>query len=177
MTRDEFLYLNLKDNVSQYQVIFIMYAAAALAAAIMAVLAVAWLREYLAALMAVAMAAGFAFSAQGAKATRDEYAAALAEVGDDPTGMDTCRTYSVKTAKLIAQARAMTTGQFGAIWAYGIIAVMLYACSVVMFAISEGGWGFVALGALLIAMGVWLTVLAYKSFRNWRAAKQLNMLD
>ena len=176
MTRDEFLYLSLKDNASMYRGLSIVYALAAIAAFIMAVCAIILKRDVFAALAVLAMGAGFVVACLSSRDTCKSYIDALEEIGDDPTGVNTCRTYSVKTAQLIASARLSAKELFGAIFAYGIIALSLLAGGIILFAISDSSAVFAALGALLVFGSFLLGILSYRSFRSWRAAKELEAL-
>lgn len=180
MTRDEFLYRQLKENRSLYRGMAIAYTLAALAA--LALTPFAFSEEGLGgALVAIGMAAALALSGYGSWGQHRSYAEAIDEIGDDPTGVDTCRTYSLDTARLIAQTRMSSKQFLQQFFGYGAIDLMLFAGGILLVVLGltdfEGSETkmMLGLGALLIFGGVLLGILAIRALRNWRAAKALDI--
>lgn len=179
MTRDEFLYRQLKEDRSLYRGLAFVYGAAALAALVMAYFAYG--KSGFAPVVVFASAAiGLGLSAYGSWGEQKRFAAALDEIGDDPRGADTCRTYSEATARIIARTRKPAKTHRQLFIAYGIVFLMLVAGGVFLIVIGltdfRGGEQTMLLGfgALLVFGGVLLGILTVRSFRNWRAAIALD---
>ena len=179
MTRDEFLYKQLKGNRSVYRGIAIAYAAAAIAAFIMAI-ALLLMHRFGGLLALAVMGLGMAGSAATSWSQHKVYADALEEIGPDPTGVDTCCTYSRRTANAIAQSRT-TTKILAQQWiSYGIIAITMIGLGVFLVVIlldMEEDLALTLLGAGLTAGGALLLFLAIKVFLNWRVAKHLELFE
>lgn len=108
-------------------------------------------------------------------------AAALDEIGDDPTGIDTCKTYSASTAEVIALSRKTKKELFQLWIAYGLLALtlLLFGGLFVVFLLTsfKGELLFAFCGALLLAGGVVLLSMAIGAFREWLVACRLEELE
>ena len=180
MTRDEFLYRQLKDGRSLYLGLTVVYGLAAAAAIVMAFFAYGK-SGLTGAVILLAMGVGLGLSAHGSWSQHAGYASALDEVGADPAGIDTCRTYSASTALLIGMSRMPAKGFLQQWVSYGIIALMLLGFGIFLVVLCTQDIGdelmLLGLGALLLVGGALLLLLTVKAFHNWRAAKRLELLD
>lgn len=177
--RDEFLYNQLKGGRSLYAGLSIVYGLCTAAAAIMALFAYP-AGGWQALLTICGMGLWFAGMTYTSWKERESYIAALTEIGDDPTGVDTCRTYSRDTAYLIARKRMPAKTFLQQSIAYGAIAITLLGFGLFCFVLSSvefDGLMFPLLGAGLIAGGLILSALTFGALRNWRAAKRLETMQ
>lgn len=179
MTRDEFLYRQLKENRSLYLGLAIVYALAAVAAIVLAFFA--FRKDGLGgALVFICAGLGLLASGYGSLSQCRSYAAALDEIGPDPTGVDTCQTYSLTTAKLIAGTRMSAKQFLQQFIAYGVVCLMLFAGGIFLIALGITDFNgsertmLLGLGILLVFGGVLLGILTMKALRNWRGAKSLD---
>lgn len=179
MTKDEFILYNLRDQRGMYRVIFLVCVGAAIAALVLGIVLIVMRGEWVGALTFASMMIFFAMQALTAKAQYESYDAALDEVGDEPAGIYLNRTYSASTVSLIAHSWLPAKTYFGQILAYGACALLMYGMAPVVFyaAAEEESAIFVALGALVVAGGIWLTILAAQAYRNWRAVKLFDQED
>ena len=126
----------------------------------------------------IGMGAGFASMAAFWWSNYKADVAALKEIGDNPAGLDTCRTYSKETAGVISSSRK-TKKELNQLWvAYGILAIVMLGFGVFLIALfvtddftSESV--LVISGAVLLAGGVILMSLAIKAFCQWLFARKL----
>ena len=161
-----------------YRGLAIVYALAAVAALVMAYFA--YKVSGLGAVFVFGFAAlGLGVSCRVSLDQSKRFADALDEIGGDPTGVDTCRTYSLATAELISQVRMPPKTFLQLFIAYGSVDLTLFAGGIFLVALgmSESGGNdrvpLVGLGALLVFGGVLLGILTVRAFRNWRDAKAL----
>ena len=172
MTRDEFLYQQIKGNRSLYRGLAFVYGAAAVAAFIMAIAALVIGRPD-GSIILLFMGGGMVVSASASWSERKTYADALDEIGPNPVGVDTRRTYSQRTAKAIAASR-MSAKEFLQQWiAYGILALTMIGMGTFLVAImiEMEETVYALLGAGLAGGGSVLLFMSIKAFRNWRVAK------
>ena len=180
--RDELLFSLLKGDRRLHLGLTIVYGACAITAAVFLVLIVAWHKGLLALAYDVSMGLGFAGAAVAWWNRYKNDVAALREIGDDPTGIDTCRTYSRTTAGVIAASRK-TTGELRQLWiAYGILGIVMLAMGALMFAFvlfdnftDEGA--LVLTGIVMLVGGVILSSMAITAFRRWMVARSIEKLE
>ncbi len=180
--RDELLYSLLKGDCRLHLGLVITYGACAITAIVFLVLIVAWHKGLVALAYDVSMGLAFAGAAVSWWKSYKDDVAALREIGDDPTGVDTCRTYSRTTAGVIAASRK-TTGELMQLWiAYGILGLVMLAMGVFMFAFvlfdsfsSEGA--LVLTGVVMLVGGIVLSSMAIVAFRRWMVARSIEKLE
>lgn len=175
MTRDEFILQRLKDEMSMYRVLFAVCVLAAVAGAALAAYAVV-AGDVPNALPFLGMACGFGVTAYASKSKVDSLSPLHEQFKDDPTGLATRRDFPRETVLVIAGLQKRTKEYLQMTIAYGICSAMLLAGGIVIYAVSD--WEdaqplFIALGTLLVLGFVWLAVLAFQSFRNWRNVTEL----
>ena len=177
ITRDEVLYQQIKDARGLYRGLTITYALATLAAIVMGVIC-PFVGKAGALIELVGFAIGLGISCRLSWEQYREYAAALEEIGPDPTGVDTCQTYSISTANAIATAR-LSEKDLRQQWiAYGILALVLLGFGVFLLALYflddfTSELLLLGCGALLLAGGALLTFLTVKAFHGWRMVRRL----
>ncbi|MBR0405823.1 MAG: hypothetical protein IJI68_11610 [Eggerthellaceae bacterium] len=177
MTRDEVLYQQIEDARGLYHGLAIVYALAALAAIIMGVIC-PFVGKGWAILQLAGFAIGLGLSAGMSWSEYKDYVSALEEIGPDPTGVDTCKTYSRKTALTIAGARLSEKQLFQQWIAYGIITVMMLGFGIFLLALYffddfTSEMVLIISGGLLLAGGALLAFLTMKAFHGWRAVRRL----
>ena len=178
MTRDEVLYQQIKDAKGLYRGLAITYALAALAAAIMAIICpfvgkAGGLIELLGFTLGVGTSAWLSWD------EHKDYDNALKEIGPDPTGVDTCKTYSLETARAISAARLSEKDLFQQWIAYSILALTLLGFGVFLLALYftdsfTSEMLLLGCGAGLFAGGAILAFLAIKAFHGWRVVRHLS---
>ena len=178
--RDEFLYNRVKSEKSLSFGLAVTYAFATLLTIAFGI-GILVLGKGLKALLAdITLGAGVVFPAIMHWHQYKSYAKALEEIGDDPTGIDTCRTYSPETAQIIAGSRR-TKSELRQLWiAYGIMALpmLLFGVMFLLFLIYEPMEPlFIIAGGVMWIGGVLLSVLAVKAFREWLMARRLEKLE
>ena len=180
--RDELLYSLLKGDRRLHLGLTIVYGACAITAAVFLVLIVAWQKGLMALAYDVSMGLGFAGAAVSWWNSYRDDVVALQEIGDDPTGVDTCRTYSKTTAGVVSASRK-TSGELRQLWiAYGILGIVMLAMGVLMFAFvlfdsftDEGV--LVLTGIVMLVGGVILASMAIVAFRRWMVARSIEKLE
>ena len=181
ITRDVVLYQQVKDATGLYRGLAIVYALATLAAIVMGIACpIVGKPEGILALLGFAV--GLGSSAYFSWLQYKDYVSALEEIGPDPTGVDTCRTYSKKTAMTIAGARLSEKELFQQWIAYGILTVTLlgFGALCLGFYIFEDftkEYLLLGTGALLLAGGALLGFLTVKAFHGWRLVRRLSEFD
>lgn len=177
MTRDEVLYQQIEDARGLYHGLAIVYALATLAAIIMGIIC-----PFVGKAGAIIQLAGFAIglgtSCYLSWSQYKDYANALEEIGPDPTGVDTCRTYSKETAEAIALARLSEKDLFQQWIAYGILTITLLGFGIFLLALYflddfTSEMVLLGCGGLLLAGGALLAFLTVKAFHGWRAVRRL----
>ena len=177
ITRDEVLYQQIKDARGLYRGLTITYALATLAAIVMGVIC-PFVGKAGALIELVGFALGLGISCRLSWEQYREYAAALEEIGPDPTGVDTCQTYSISTANAIATAR-LSEKDLRQQWiAYGILALVMIGLGVFLLALyftDDYTSDLVLLisGGVLFAGGALITFLAVKAFHGWLMVRRL----
>ena len=175
--RDEVLFQQIKDARGLYRGLAVVYGLAAAAAVIMGIACLftgkAW---------AIIQLAGFAIGL-GASAGLSwkqfmNYEKALGEIGADPSGLGTCKTYSRETALAIASARLSEKDLFQQWIAYGVLTATLLGFGIFLLALSilddfSSEYLLLGCGAGLLAGGAILAFLTAKAFHGWRAVKRL----
>ena len=181
--RDELLYSEVKGGRTLYLVLAIVLGIATIAAVAMVFAVVSTNRgvEPLVTVAVMALAVGgMAISSWNEFKRHD---GALKEIGSDPTGIDTCKTYSPATAKIIAQSRKDKKTLRQLLIAYGLMAVMFLGFGILMlvclglpqFQGKDNGL-LVGMGALFFVLGAFLLMLTVKAFRQWRTVCKLEEL-
>ena len=179
-SRDEVLYQQIKDARSLYRGLAVVYALATLAAIVMGVVCPFVGKAY-----ALIELAGFALGLGGSAylswTQYKDYANALEEIGPDPTGVDTCKTYSIRTARAIASARLSEKDLFQQWIAYSILALSMLGLGALLLGLSFGVFGIdellLGVGAFLLAGGALISFLAAKAFHGWRVVRRLSKLQ
>lgn len=175
--RDEVLYQQLKDARGLYRGLTIVYALAALAAVVMGVVCL-FVGKAGAIIELAGFAIGLGTSAYFSWGECKDYVDALEEIGPDPAGVDTCKTYSQSTARTIAGAR-LSEKDLRQQWiAYGIIALTMLGFGIfllALFFLDDYSEAMVLLGsgAFLLAGGALLAFLTIKAFHGWCAVRRL----
>ena len=175
--RDEVLFQQIKDARGLYRGLAVVYGLATLAAIIMAIVC-PFVGKAKGLLVLIGFALGLGASCHLSWSQYKDYAAAIEEIGPDPTGVDTCRTYSQATARAIASAR-LSEKQLRQQWiAYGILALVLLGFGVFLLALYflddfTSEILLLGCGALLLAGGALLTFLTVKAFHGWRMVRRL----
>ena len=179
--RDELLYSLVQGDKKLHLGLAIVYGLCTVATVVFLVLIVAWHKGLNALLADILMGVSFGLMAMLWWNSYRSDVAALAEIGDDPTGIDTCRTYSKETASVISGSRK-TKKELRQLWiAYGFMAVMLLGFGVFLLALwvtddlSDEGV-LVISGAVLTVGGILLSSLAIRAFREWLVARKLDQL-
>ena len=180
--RDELLFSLLKGDRRLHLGLTIVYGACAITAVVFLVLIVAWRKGPMAFAYDASMGLSFAGAAVAWWNSYKNDVAALREIGDDPTGVDTCRTYSRTTAGVIAASRK-TTSELRQLWiAYGILGIVMLAMGALMFAFvlfdnfSDEGV-LVLTGIVMLVGGVILSSMAITAFRRWMVARSIEKLQ
>ena len=180
MTRDEFLYEQIRSDRSMYKVLTFVYGACTVAAIILGVLG-SFKQGPGVLLKGLALAAGPFMATYGSWCMYKDLVNALEEIGDDPTGVDTNRNYSRSTANIISMERH-TKREYRQMWiAYGILALTLFGFGAFLALLGspEYGWDSMLfiLGAVLVVGGFILSFLTVKAFRSWLTARRLERLS
>ena len=136
--------------------------------------------------LAIIQLAGFAIglgmSAYFSWSQYKDYVDALEEIGPDPAGVDTCKTYSQRTAKTIAGAR-LSKKDLRQQWiAYSILALVMLGFGIfllALFFLDDFSQEMVLLGsgAFLLAGGSLIAFLAVKAFHGWLTVRRLEKCD
>lgn len=110
-----------------------------------------------------------------------ECAKALDEIGDDPTGIDTRKTYSRETAFVIAGSRR-SKSELRQLWiAYGILAFVMIVFGLFFLALLASSAYieilFVIAGGVMWIGGLLLAILTVRSFRQWLMARRIEKLE
>lgn len=181
MTRDEVLYQQIEDARGLYRGLAIVYALATLAAIVMAVVCL-FIGKALAIIQLAGFAIGLGTSAYLSWGQYKDYVDALDEIGPDPTGVDTCRTYSPKTARTIAGARLSEKDLLQQWIAYGIIALSMLGFGILLLAFFffddySSEMVLLICGAFLLAGGALLAFLTVKAFHGWRVVRHLSKCE
>ena len=179
--RDELLYSQVKGTRSLYLGLTITYGACVALTVAFAVGILVLEKGFGALIMDLGMMAGSAASAMHWWRCYKEVAAALGEIGDDPTGIDTCRTYSQSTAQVIAGSRK-TANELMQQWiAYGIIAISMLLCAALFLALLldsfEDELLFVFCAAFMLAGGLLLLSMAIEAWREWLVTRRIDRFD
>lgn len=178
MTRDEVLYQQLKDARGLYRGLVVVYGLATLAAIVMAIIC-----PFVGKASAIIELAGFVLglgtSTYLSWGQYKDYESALDEIGPDPTGVDTCKTYSPQTARTIAYARLSEKDLFQQWIAYSLLTLTLLGFGALLLALcffDSFGLDMLLLGvgAFLLAGGALLAFLTAKSFHGWRSVRRLS---
>ena len=177
ITRDEVLYQQIKDARSLYRGLTVTYALAAAAAIVMGVIC-PFVGKAQGLIMLALFAIGLGTSARISWSQYKDYENALEEIGPDPTGVDTCKTYSRSTAYAIAHARLSEKDLFQQWIAYGILAITMLGFGLfllVLFLTDEYSQELVLLisGGALLAGGALIAFLAIKAFHGWLTVRRL----
>lgn len=177
--RDEILYKQLKDNRSMYRGVMVVFALVAVAAVIMGIVTLLFMDAGRALFVLLAFAAGAGVSAYNSFMQYKSYASALEEIGPNPAGVDTCKTYSASTAKVIASSRLSQKELFQQFFAYTLVGVMLIGFGILFFVLlrSDSVDIYTLIGAGMLAGGVVVVFLGIKAFRSWVAVRSLNEAD
>ena len=179
MTRDEFLYEQIKGDCLMYRVLAAVYGACAVAAAVLGVLGIT--QAGLEALLRGAILVGSTyFPAHLSWQEYKDRAAALKEIGDNPVGVDTYRYYSASTAGVIAGSRLSKKEYFQQWIAYGIIALSLLLFGGLLLGLgvsSSRAMLLLSVGVFMVAGGFLLAFLTAKSFRSWLIARRFEKLE
>ena len=175
--RDEVLYQQIKDARGLYRGLTVVYALVALAAVVMGIIC-----PFVGKTEGLLGLVGFMVGAGGAAylswCQYKDYADALEEIGPDPAGVDTCRTYSRQTAETIALAR-MSAKELRQQWiGYGLIALTLLAFGGLLLAFylmdsQSGELLFLGVGGAMLAGGALMTYLTVKAFHGWLVVRRL----
>ena len=179
--RDELLFTLVKGDRSLHLGLAIVYGACAVTAAVFAVAIIMQRKGVTPLIYDVGMMLGFAAMAVAWWNSYKEDAAALREIGDDPTGIDTCRTYSRTTAGVIAGSRK-TKKELRQLWiAYGVLTVTLLGFGLffafMLMTEFQGETIFVICGTVLLVGGILLLSLTVKAFREWLVMRRLEALE
>lgn len=179
--RDELLFSLVKGDRTLHLGLAIVYGACAVTAIVFAFAIVAMNKGIGALLYDIGMIVGFGGMAyvwfQRYKADK----AALEEIGDDPSGIDSCRTYSAATADVISESRK-TKKELRQQWiAYGILSIVLLGFGIFFVILLMSGFRdemlFVICGTVLLVGGILLSSLTVKAFREWIVARRLEVLE
>ncbi len=159
-----------------YRVIFIICIAAVIAVVVMMVAAVAIGKPEG---ILVFASSGLFFIMWGlmSKSRCDQLGAVYRDVGDDPAGIVERHDFPKSTVLGLVSLQRPTKEYLQLTIAYGIMVPMMLAGAIVIYAVSEGELVFIALGSLLMLGFLWLAVLTFQSFRNWRMAKELDKME
>ena len=180
--RDELLYSLVKGDCRLHLGLAITYGACAVTAAVFLVFIVAQRKGPMALLYDISMGLGFAGAAAAWWHSYRNDVAALKEIGDDHTGIDTRKTYSKTTAGVISASRK-TTGELRQLWiAYGILGLVMLAFGVLMFAFVlfdsfSDAEVLVLTGVVMMVGGILLSSMAIIAFRRWMVARRIEKLD
>lgn len=179
--RDELLYDQVKGTRSLSLGLAIVYGACTVLTVAFAVGIVALGKGIKPLLVDLGMMAASAAAALQWWKSFKSCVAALAEIGDDPTGIDTCKTYSQATAEVIAGSRK-SRSELKQQWiAYGILALVMLLCGVFFVALlQEAGGDELLFGfctAFMLAGGVLLSSLSIRAWREWLVARRLDRLE
>lgn len=179
--RDELLHSQVKGTRSLYLGLTIAYGACVALTVAFAVGILVQDKGLAVLVMDLGMMAGSVASAMHWWRCYKEAAAALEEIGDDPTGIDTCRTYSLSTAQIIAGSRK-TANELMQQWiAYGIIAISMLLCAALFVALLldsfEDELLFVFCGAFMLAGGLLLLSMAIEAWREWLVTRRIDRFD
>lgn len=179
--RDELLHSQVKGTRSLYLGLTIAYGACVALTVAFAVGILVQDKGLAVLVMDLGMMAGSAASAMHWWRCYKEAAAALEEIGDDPTGIDTCRAYSLSTAQIIAGSRK-TANELMQQWiAYGIIAISMLLCAALFVALLldsfEDELLFVFCGAFMLAGGLLLLSMAIEAWREWLVTRRIDRFD
>ena len=178
MTRDEVLYQQVKDARNLYCGLAVVYAIATLAAIVMGVIC-PFVGKAKGLIQLVGFAIGLGASAYLSWGQYRDYVSALEEIGPDPTGVDTCKTYSPKTARTIAGARLSQKDLFQQGIAYSIIALSMLGFGILLLAFYflddfSSEEILLGTGAFLLAGGALLSFMAAKAFHGWHVVRRLS---
>lgn len=179
--RDELLFSLVKGDRTLHLGLAIVYGACAATAVVFAFAIVAMNKGIDALLYDIGMIAGFGGMAYVWFRRYKDDVAALEEIGDDPSGIDSCRTYSATTADVISESRK-TKKELRQQWiAYGILSIVLLGFGIffVVLLMSDfrGETLFVICGTVLLVGGILLSSLTVKAFREWIVARRLEALE
>ena len=181
--RDELIYEQVKGNRTLYLGLAIVYGVACVVSAVFTVICLMTGKGLGATAFILVMALSCGASAVGSWNFYRQHAKALAEIGDSPAGVDTCRTYSRGTAQIIAGSRKSAKVLQQQLIAYGLITIMLLAFGVLMFAClgmpqfqGKDNSLLVGVGALLVGMGIILLMLTVRAFREWSITRKIEQL-
>ena len=179
--RDELLFAQVKGTRSLSLGLAITYGACVALTVAFAVGIVALGKGVGPFLMDLGMMAGSAAAALAWWKSYKAADAALAEIGDDPTGIDTRKTYSPATAEVIAGSRK-SGKELRQQWiAYGIIAVVMLFFGVFFAAFLLNSEGdellFTICAAVMFGGGILLSSLAIEAWREWLVARRLERLE
>ena len=179
--RDELLFAQVKGTRSLSLGLAITYGACVALTVAFAVGIVALGKGVGPFLMDLGMMAGSAAAALAWWKSYKAADAALAEIGDDPTGIDTRKTYSSATAEVIAGSRK-SGKELRQQWiAYGIIAVVMLFFGVFFAAFLLNSEGdellFTICAAVMFGGGILLSSLAIEAWREWLVARRLERLE
>ena len=173
MTREEFILTRLYDERRMYRVLFFVCLVASLATVVMAVamIVTGGIAE---ALSAIGVGAGVFASSLGFNASANSLSHVLQEVESDVEGLEFIEDYTVSTATAIQKLMLPAKTYFQQFIAYTACSVPMIAGGIVIVVFVWDEKALVALGLLLLLGGMLVGVLAFKSIRNWRAAKLLS---
>ncbi|MBO4364985.1 MAG: hypothetical protein J5804_01675 [Eggerthellaceae bacterium] len=177
VTRDEVLYQQIKGARGLYRGLAVTYALATLAAIVMGVIC-PFVGKTEGILELAGFAIGLGTSCYLSWGQYKDYASAIEEIGPDPTGVDTCKTYSLATARAIAMARLTAKELFQQWIAYSILALVMIGFGVFLLALYfmddfTSELLLLGCGALLLAGGALITFLAVKAFHGWCMVRRL----
>lgn len=173
MTRDEYILLQFKDNIALNHALFIGEFIVGIGGVLLMIAGLV-MGKGAAVLGILPLIIFFFGSGFSARLKEQSFIAGLAEIEADPVNIAEGYRFSQETAKLIASVQVRQKDLFGMVFAYGIVALMCIAGGIVIIVIAEESLVLIAAGAITLTMGLGLTVLTIKSFRNWRITKKLN---
>ena len=175
MTKEEFILTRLRDEAAMYRGIGIVYMLCAVACVVMGVANSIINHENLTSVYLFGLAVMFGFMAAADWNVGKGYARALEEVEADPEGVAYPEDYSVRTASVVAKIQLPMKDYRSMFFAYGIIALMLFAGGAVIAGIyfyMEDNLLYLVVGIGTIFGGVLLAMLSAQAWRNWHAVKR-----
>ena len=180
--RDELLYDLIKGERNLALGLAIVYGACVVAAAVFLVFIVLMHKGLGAFVYDIGLGVGFMPMSAYWFSRYKDVCTALEEIGPDYTGVDTCRTYSAKTADVISGSRK-TESELRQLWiAYGILGLVMLGMGVLMGALllgsfSSGEGVLVFTGVIMLVGGIILTSMAIKAFREWTITLRIESME
>ena len=176
VTRDEVLYQQIKDSRALFRGLAVVYAIATLAAIIMGIICL-FTGRLIPFIQLVMFVLGLGTSTYLSWDQYKDYDFALKEIGPDPTGVDTCKTYSMRTAGVISVSRLSKKELLQQWIAYGILTFTLFFFGIPLLLLFLDPYStdmlFLGVGGFFLAGGAILAYLTVKAFHAWRAVRRL----